>query len=142
MNLSFLFCYIFWIPHISYRNIANQNNLYSQSCNGGIYITLIQLMIRYTIFYQVVRKNETYAFGGDIWSKTGVTLPTGRKWAVQNAVNEATSRLKHQHSVGKVYIGRQELGFCKAASHNRWDTANNKERRKMITDELRNIEED
>ena len=31
----------------------------------------------------------------DCVHKAGVTLPTGRKWAVQEAVDEAKSRLKH-----------------------------------------------
>ena len=31
--------------------------------------------------------------------KVGVTLPTHRKWAVQNAVNESTTRLKHKDKV-------------------------------------------
>ena len=65
--------------------------------------------------------------------KAGVRLPTGRKWAVQNAVNKTMSPLKHQDIVGKVYIGRQGIGFGETASSNRWDNKNNKERRKMIT---------
>ena len=76
----------------------------------------------------------------DCVRKAGVTLPTGRKWAVQEAVDEATSRLKHKDIVGKVCTGRQGLGFGEA--HNRWDTADCKEKRKMVTDELRNVEEE
>ena len=57
--------------------------------------------------------------------KAGARMPTGRKWAVQNAVNQAPSHLKHQDIVGKVCIGRQGLGFGEAALNKRWDTANN-----------------
>ena len=74
--------------------------------------------------------------------KAGVTLTTGRKWAEQGAVDEATSCLRHKDSVGKVCIGRQGLGFAEAGVHNRWDTADCKEIRKMVTDEVRNVEEE
>ena len=67
-------------------------------------------------------------------------LLTGRTWAVKEAVDEATSRLKHKDIVGKVCTGSQVLGFGDA--HYRWDNADCKEKRKMVTDELRNVEED
>ena len=78
----------------------------------------------------------------DCVRKAGVTLPTGRKWAVQGAVDEATSRLKHKDIVGEVCIGRQGLGFAEAGAHNRWDTADCKEKRQMVTAEVRNVEEE
>ena len=56
--------------------------------------------------------------------------------AGQNAVNEATSRLKHKDIFGKVCLGRQGLGVGEAGLNKRWDTADCKEKRKMITDEL------
>ena len=72
---------------------------------------------------------------GDCVRKAGWTLPTGRKWAVQGAVDEATSRLIQKDIVYKVCIGRQGLGFAQAGTHNKWDTADCKERRKMVNDE-------
>ena len=64
----------------------------------------------------------------------------GRKWTVQEAVDEATSRFKYKDIVGKVCTGRQGLGFGEA--HHRWDTVECKKKRKMVTDELRNVEEE
>ena len=52
----------------------------------------------------------------------GVILSTGRKLAVQHAVNEATSRLKHPDIVDKVCIVRQRMGDSVMAHHTKGGT--------------------
>ena len=73
---------------------------------------------------------------------TGVTLRTGRKWPLTQAIDTATSRLKHRDLVGKVSRGRQGLVFGSREGNQRWDRASATEKRGMVTDELRGIEEE
>ena len=116
--------------------------------NIGLYGSETKLQLPFTALTEEFKVTKTrmaitiQTSSDDCVRKAGVTLPTGRKWAVQGAVDEATSRLKHRDIVGKVCIGRQGLGFAEAGIHNRWDTADCKERRKMVTDEVRNVEEE
>ena len=53
-----------------------------------------------------------------------------------NAVNKATSLPEHNDIVVKVCLGRQGLGVCEAVLTKRWNTADSKEKRKMVTDEI------
>ena len=55
---------------------------------------------------------------------------------------EAISRLKHVYIVGSVCTGRQGLGLGEVGVFNRFDNVDCKERKKMVTDELRNVEEE
>lgn len=66
-------------------------------------------------------------------------LSTGRKWAPSNAVQHATSALRHNDIVGHVQLGRG--GFGLAASKPTWRKASTLERRKMVVEEVRCQEE-
>ena len=55
--------------------------------------------------------------------------------------SESTQRLKNKDIVGKVCIGRHGLGFGEAEMHQRWETAGDKEKRKMVGSKLRKVEE-
>ncbi|XP_019639908.1 PREDICTED: uncharacterized protein LOC109481752 [Branchiostoma belcheri] len=74
-------------------------------------------------------------------SQAGIQLRSGRKWAVDKAVDEAKSRLRHSDIVGVVAQGRLGLGAGKVASQ-RWGTAGPKERRDMVQREVRRKEEE
>ena len=66
-------------------------------------------------------------------------VKTGRKWSAEKAVEEAESRLKHKEMVGAVQVGRQGLGWTR---HTWWSSANDSERRKLVSQEIREAEEE
>ena len=68
-------------------------------------------------------------------------MRSGRKWSAQSAIEDASVRLKHHDLVGATCVGRQGLGYGKN-KHQRWDGAEKPERRTMIGDEIRKIEEE
>ena len=66
-------------------------------------------------------------------------VKTGRKWSADVAVEEAESRLKHKEMVGAAQLGRQGLGWT---THKWYSSSSDKERRKLVTQELREAEEE
>ncbi len=66
-------------------------------------------------------------------------LLTGRKWTPSDAVQQATSALRHSDIVGHVQLGRG--GFGLTASKPTWRKASTSERRKMVVEEVRRQEE-
>ncbi|KAJ8016034.1 hypothetical protein DPEC_G00002940 [Dallia pectoralis] len=66
-------------------------------------------------------------------------LLTGRKWTPFDAVQQATSALRHSDIVGHVQLGRG--GFGLSASKPTWRKASTSERRKMVVEEVRHQEE-
>jgi hypothetical protein len=71
--------------------------------------------------------------------KAGIETRTGRKWSASRAVQQAESRLRHKDIVGTTAVGRQGLG---TTSTQRWSTASDVEKRKMIQNEIRLSEEE
>ncbi|KAI8485265.1 hypothetical protein Bbelb_370120 [Branchiostoma belcheri] len=65
---------------------------------------------------------------------------TGRKWSVKDTIEKAVSRLKHKDLVGAVQVGRTGLGW--GESTQRWRSANPRERRQLVTQEVRRMEEE
>ena len=72
-------------------------------------------------------------------SKSAPPLLTGRKWTPSNAVQQATSALRHQDIVGNIQHGRGGLGLV--ASKPTWHKASTSERRKLVVEEVRRQEE-
>jgi len=70
---------------------------------------------------------------------TQPAVKTGTKWVAEKAVEEVESRLKHKQIVGAVQVGRQGLGWTR---HTWWSSANDKERRQLATQEIREVEEE
>ncbi|XP_076109046.1 uncharacterized protein LOC143077044 [Mytilus galloprovincialis] len=68
-----------------------------------------------------------------------VKIRTGRKWKAEEAVKEAETRLKHSVIVGVTAVGRQGFGMT---TKPRWDTANEKGRRELVQQEIRQMEEE
>ena len=66
-------------------------------------------------------------------------VKTGRKWSAEKAVKEAEFRLKHKEMVGAVQVGRQGLGWRR---HTYWSSANDSERRKLVSQAIREAEEE
>ncbi|KAI8498014.1 hypothetical protein Bbelb_239580 [Branchiostoma belcheri] len=64
---------------------------------------------------------------------------SGRKWTAIAAVEEAEARLKHKGVVGANHTGRQGLGLI---PRKWWSSSSNKERREMVVQEVREIEEE
>ena len=62
-----------------------------------------------------------------------MTFPTWKKLSV------LTARLKHKDIVDKVCIGQNELSFGVADGNQRWETADDKDKIKMIGCKLRNV---
>ena len=71
--------------------------------------------------------------------EAGIEIRTGRKWKAEDAVAEAESRLRHQDIVGTVAHGRLGLGCVTRSS---WKSANTAERRKLVQEEVRKMEEE
>ena len=67
------------------------------------------------------------------------SIKCGRKWKPQLAVDDATSRLRHQDVVGTVCKGRLGLGNYDGTT---WAAANPKARRRMIVEQVRETEEE
>ena len=68
----------------------------------------------------------------------GIILKTGRKWKVEQAVQQATEKLEHQDTIGTTTAGRQGLGCVTRSS---WKRADKAERRHLIQSEVRQEEE-
>ncbi|KAE8287777.1 hypothetical protein D5F01_LYC13834 [Larimichthys crocea] len=66
-------------------------------------------------------------------SKAAPPLITGRKWTPSNAVQHATSALRHSDIVGHVQLGRGDFGLI--SSKPTWCKASTSERRKMVVEE-------
>ena len=72
-------------------------------------------------------------------SEAGMVLRSGRKWSVKNSAYEAESRVKHKEIVGTTAMGRRGLDVTGVK---RWSKADRGERRSMIQNEVREVEED
>ena len=66
-------------------------------------------------------------------------VKSGRKWTASTAVEEAESRLKHKEMVGATQVGRQGLGLT---THKWWSSSSDKDRRAMVSQEIREAEEE
>ena len=64
---------------------------------------------------------------------------SGRKWIASSAVEAAESRLKHKEMVGATQTGRQGLGWT---IHKWWSSSTDKERRLLVTQEMKEAEEE
>ncbi|XP_052260999.1 uncharacterized protein LOC127865146 [Dreissena polymorpha] len=71
--------------------------------------------------------------------KAGIETRTGRKWSASQAVTQAESRLRQKDIVGTTTSGRQGLGISTCP---RWSQAASGEKRKMVVDEVRKMEEE
>ena len=67
------------------------------------------------------------------------SIGRGQKWKAQEAVDEATSILKHKDVVGIVCVGRQGLGNYGESC---WADANPKKKREMLVSQIRESEEE
>jgi hypothetical protein len=63
---------------------------------------------------------------------------SGRNW-MPLAVEEAESRLKHKEMVGATQLGRQGIGWT---THKWWSSSSDKERRELVSQEIREAEEE
>ncbi len=87
-----------------------------------------------------VRLQMTLKDSRDQTISNAVPLPlTGWKWTPSNAVQQATSALRHSDIVGHVQLGRG--GFGLTASKPTWRKASTSERRKMVVEEVHRQEE-
>jgi hypothetical protein len=66
-------------------------------------------------------------------------VKSGRKWTAEKAVDEVESRLKHKEIVGATQVGRQGLGWT---THKWWSSSSDSERRKLVSEEIREVEEE
>ena len=66
-------------------------------------------------------------------------VPTGRKWVVAEAVEQAESRLQHREIMGAVQRDRLGIGW----RENRWWSKEGfRGRRELVTEEIRQVEEE
>ena len=72
-------------------------------------------------------------------SSAQVDVRSGKKFRAADAVQEAEGRLRHQDIVGSIAKGRQGLGTQETV---RWSRATEKERRKLVQEEVRRGEEE
>ena len=72
-------------------------------------------------------------------SQAGITMNTGRKWDVSEAVYQVKSRLEHKEIGGIVCVGKQGIGYN--GSQQWWSKAKKKDKRDMLVQETRNTEE-
>ena len=71
--------------------------------------------------------------------QAGIETRTGRKWSASQAVEQAETRLRHRDIVGTPCEGRMGLGNNKQS---KWNTAEPQERRAMVQQELRDMEDE
>ena len=71
--------------------------------------------------------------------RAGIEVLTGRRWSASKAVEQAESSLKHKDIIGTVCTGRQGLGTTQRQA---WQTANQTQRREMVQQEIRTMEEE
>ena len=69
-------------------------------------------------------------------SQAGITMSTGRKWDVAEAVSQTKSRLKHREIVGMVCVGKHGIGYN--GSQQWWSKAKKKDKRDLLLKEIRN----
>ena len=86
------------------------------------------------------RLSLTYRDSEDqLTREAGIRTRSGRKWAASTAVNQAESSLRTKDTIGNLCTGRQGLG----TSHfQQWSKSTPREKRTMIQDEVRNLEEE
>ena len=70
----------------------------------------------------------------------GVEFVTGRKWKTHNAVDIATSRLRHKDLIGPVSQNR--AGLDSQDSFQRFESSDDKQQRDLIVGEIRDITEE
>ena len=71
--------------------------------------------------------------------KLNVCTRTGRKWSASQAVEQAETRLRHSDIVGTPCEGRMGLRNTKQSQ---WKTAEPQERRVLVQQEIRDMEEE
>ncbi|RXN33882.1 hypothetical protein ROHU_015321 [Labeo rohita] len=71
--------------------------------------------------------------------KAGVRTRSGRKWAASTAIDQAECSLRTKEIIGNPCTGRQGLG---TAHFQQWSKSSPREKRIMILDEVRNLEEE
>ena len=71
--------------------------------------------------------------------KLNVCTRTGRKWSASQAVEQAETRLRHSDIVETPCEGRMGLGNTKQSQ---WKTAEPQERRVLVQQEIRDMEEE
>ncbi|XP_076086893.1 uncharacterized protein LOC143057470 [Mytilus galloprovincialis] len=90
-------------------------------------------------------QDETFELAGEKIPTVGekpvkcLGKKTGRKWKAEEAIKEAETRLKHSVIVGVTAVGRQGFGMT---TKPRWDTANEKGRRELVQQKIRQMEEE
>ena len=92
--------------------------------------------------YKVTKARQTIMLrdsGDEKVREAGVQVNTGRKWKADKAVGEAESRLRHSGIVGSVAQGRLGFGYITRSC---WSKASEKERRTLVQDEVRRMEEE
>lgn len=86
------------------------------------------------------RQSLTYRDSQDqLTREAGVRTRSGRKWAASTAINQAECSLMTKDIIGNPCIGRQGLG---TAYFQQWSKSTPREKRTMIQDEVRNLEEE
>jgi len=111
----------------------------------GLYCTGSKLQMplkSLTEEYKVTKARQVIMLqdrGDEKVREAGVQVNTGRKWKADKAVGEAEARLRHSHIVGSVAQGRLGFGYI---TRFRWSKASEKERRTLVQDEVRRMEEE
>ncbi|XP_035658193.1 uncharacterized protein LOC118403564 [Branchiostoma floridae] len=67
-------------------------------------------------------------------------INTGKKWNATSSISQAISRQQHKDLVGSVQVGR--TGFDWGKKDQRWKSANPNERRQLLIQEVRRMEEE
>jgi hypothetical protein len=73
-------------------------------------------------------------------SSTATKLKSGRKWKVAQATDQATEAAKFKEILGATQTNRHGLGFGQEKMV-WWSQASDKERRELVLDEIRHVEE-
>ena len=113
--------------------------------NIGLYGKTTKLRLPFTSLVEEckvikTRTQETLDNAKDpLVRSAGVQLQCGNKWSVRSTLQEAECRLKHKDLIGLPCLGRQGIGYSRR-KEGRYDQANEQQRRAMISNEIRRIE--
>ncbi|XP_057673103.1 uncharacterized protein LOC130904394 [Corythoichthys intestinalis] len=144
---------IYEVPTTSVEEIERQVNKHLRSWLGippsftsvGLYTRSGQLQLPLSSVVEEFkvakcRVEMMYRDSGDERVRgAGITTRSGRKWAANTAVAQATSTLKLKDIMGNPCIGRQGLG---STHFQQWGKANLRQRSHMVQAEVRHLEEE
>ena len=110
-----------------------------------LYANSLKLQLPYSSLIEEVKKTKARSLvtmqqsKDDCISKADINIDAGRKWKVSQAVENATTRLRHQEIAGIPNVGREGIGMNHRSYYSK---ASQKEKRSLIVGKVQEEEDE